>query len=234
MHVRISLHTVLYQMYDDGIEHPVAFMSRKLNSAQRNYNVTELECLAAVLSVKKFRAYVEGMPFKIVTDHASLKWLMGQKDLSGRLARWSLKLQSFDFEMAYVKGSANVVPDALSRAFVEELDGSHLGAATIDLLSPEFQSAEYGELKEVIKANQDRLSDLKVVEPHVFRRSRIDSFETTSESPEWKLWVPKTFCTSLVISNHDSPSSAHRGYNKTLQKIKYHCYWPGMTTDVRK
>ena len=64
---------VLYQIGSDGEEHPIAYMSQKLNSAQRNYSVTELECLAAVLAVKKFRAYIEGAQFKIVTDHASLK-----------------------------------------------------------------------------------------------------------------------------------------------------------------
>lgn len=77
---------VLFQM-KDGSEHPIAFMSKKLNSAQKNYSVTELECLAAVLSIQRFRSYFEGMPFTVITDHASLKWLMGQKDLSGRLAR---------------------------------------------------------------------------------------------------------------------------------------------------
>ena len=78
-------------------------MSQKLNTAQRNYSVTELDCMAAVLGVKKFRAYVEGMPFKIVTDHASLRWLMTQKDLSGRLAGWSLKLQAFDLTIEHRK-----------------------------------------------------------------------------------------------------------------------------------
>ena len=87
----------------------------------RNYSVTELECLAAVLGIKKFRAYVEGMPFKVETDHASLKWLMSQKDLSGRLARWSLKLQAFDFSIEHRKGSANVVPDVLSRMHADEI-----------------------------------------------------------------------------------------------------------------
>ena len=56
-----------------------------------------------------------------MTDHASLKWLMNQKDLSGRLARWSLKLQAFDFEIEYRKGSANIVPDVLSRMHAEEI-----------------------------------------------------------------------------------------------------------------
>lgn len=55
-------------MADDGSERPIAFLSQKLNAAQRNYSVTELECLAAVLSVKKFRPYVEGQQCKIITD----------------------------------------------------------------------------------------------------------------------------------------------------------------------
>lgn len=99
---------VLFQKNDDGSEHPIAYMSKKLNSAQRNYSVTELECLAAVLAIKKFRGYVEGQPFTIITDHSSLKLLMDQRDLSGRLARWSLKLQGFDFSIEYCKGSANM------------------------------------------------------------------------------------------------------------------------------
>lgn len=65
--------SVLYQLDDDGNEKPIAFMSKKLNTAQRNYSITELECLAAVLSIKRFRGYVEGMEFTVVTDHASLK-----------------------------------------------------------------------------------------------------------------------------------------------------------------
>ncbi|XP_037929927.1 uncharacterized protein LOC119664528 [Teleopsis dalmanni] len=64
---------VLFQIDQAGNERPIAYMSSKLNKAQKNYSVTEQECLAAVLSVKKFRAYIEGLPFTIITDHASLK-----------------------------------------------------------------------------------------------------------------------------------------------------------------
>lgn len=113
----VGVGSALFQLSDDGEEHPIAFHSKKLNSAQWKYSVMELECYAAVLSVKHFRAYVELMPFTIITDHASLKWLMGQKDLSGRLGRWSLKLQSNNLKIKHRKGTANVVPDALSRMF---------------------------------------------------------------------------------------------------------------------
>ena len=59
---------VLYQLDDEQNERPIAFYSQKLNSCQKNYSVTEKECLAAVLSIKRFRPYVEMMPFTIVTD----------------------------------------------------------------------------------------------------------------------------------------------------------------------
>lgn len=70
---------VLYQLNANNEEHPIAFYSQKLNQNQKNYSVTEKECLAAVMAVKKFRHYIEMMPFTIVTDHASLKWLMTQR-----------------------------------------------------------------------------------------------------------------------------------------------------------
>lgn len=88
---------VLFQKDQEGNENPVAYYSQKLNAAQQNYSVTEKECLAAVMAVKRFRPYIELMEFTLITDHASLKWLMTLKDLSGRLARWALQLQSYNF-----------------------------------------------------------------------------------------------------------------------------------------
>lgn len=114
--------SVLFQRAENGAENPIAYISHKLNSSQRNYSVTELDCLAAFISVKKFRCYIEGLPFTIITDYSSLKWLMDQKDLSGRLARWSLKLQMFDFKFEYRKGNQNVVPDSLSRVYSDEIN----------------------------------------------------------------------------------------------------------------
>lgn len=102
--------SVLFQIIN-GVEYPITIMSKKLNSAQRNYSVTELECLEAILCIKKLRCYMEGMEFTLITDHASQKWLMGQKDLAGRLARWSLKLQGFNINIVRRKGSVNVVAD---------------------------------------------------------------------------------------------------------------------------
>jgi len=52
---------VLFQTIDEGGEHPIAYMSAKSNKAQRNYSITELECYAAILSITKFRTYVDAL-----------------------------------------------------------------------------------------------------------------------------------------------------------------------------
>lgn len=170
------------------------------------------------------------MPFKIVTDHASLKWLMGQKDLSGRLARWSLKLQGFDFEIEHRKGSANIVPDALSRAFVEELSTVVENDGNIDFSSTEFNSDRYNALKENVVENQDRLPDIKIIDQHVFKRSN-GCLE--KEAPVWKLWLPEGLQEKAVSAAHDPPLSGHRGYQKTLERVRSLFYWPKMANDVR-
>ena len=109
--------SILGQKDSNGREYVVAYASRKTKPCEKNYSASELECAAAVWALTtKWRPYVYGAPFQLITDHASLKWLMTATNLTGRLARWSLRLQEFDFEIVYRKGVEHKDVDALSRA----------------------------------------------------------------------------------------------------------------------
>lgn len=108
---------VLTQEFD-GEEHPIAYISRQLNKAEKNYSGTELECLAVVWSIGQFEHYLLDAPFTLVTDHSALQWMSSKKFENTRIMRWILKLQEFTFNVQHRAGSKNANADALSRVAV--------------------------------------------------------------------------------------------------------------------
>ena len=101
-----------------------AFYSAKLNSAQQNYPVHEIEMLAGVETMLRHVDILQGAKFKWLTDHRGLIYLLNQKNLSGRQARWLEKISAFTFEVVYIAGSENVVADALSRIYSNDSSGT--------------------------------------------------------------------------------------------------------------
>ncbi|KAG5898724.1 hypothetical protein JTB14_020918 [Gonioctena quinquepunctata] len=88
---------VLTQPRPEG-DKVISYLSRSLSRQERNFTTTERECLAVLWAVEKLRPYLEGVPFSVITDHYSLLWLHNLKDLTGRLARWSVRLQQYDLK----------------------------------------------------------------------------------------------------------------------------------------
>ena len=97
-----------------------AFYSAKLNSAQRNYPVHEIEMLTSVETMLRYKDILQGVHFKWITDHKGLIHLLNQKNLSGCQAQWMEKITSFVFEVIYVAGSENVVANSLSRMYSDD------------------------------------------------------------------------------------------------------------------
>ena len=111
---------VLSQDDDEGVEHPVAFYSKKLLPRETRYSTVEKECLAIVAAMKHFRVYLLGKKFEIQTDHQALRYLDRMQNSNGRLTRWSLAIQPFDFDVTYRPGLANDNADGLSRQSWED------------------------------------------------------------------------------------------------------------------
>lgn len=109
--------SVLMQEHE-GVDHPIGYYSKKLLPYQRAYSTIEKEALGLVLSLNHFEVYVKGtgLPVQIFTDHNPLVFLHRMKNSNQRLMRWCLVLQDYDLDIHHVKGSENVIADALSRA----------------------------------------------------------------------------------------------------------------------
>ena len=117
---KTGLGSVLSQRDENNTPHIIAYASRTLTASERSFSVTELELLSVISSIRKFRCYIEGDHFKIITDHSCLQWISKLQNPSGRLARWSLELQQYEFTVEHKRGSLHVLPDCLSRMYEEE------------------------------------------------------------------------------------------------------------------
>ncbi|GFU85856.1 retrovirus-related Pol polyprotein from transposon 17.6 [Trichonephila clavipes] len=107
--------TILLQEAEDGKLHPIYYMSKKTNTAEEKYDSYELEVLAIINALKKFRVYLLGQHFKIVTDCSAFQKTMQKMELITRIARWALQLEEFDYEIEHRAGSRMKHVDALSR-----------------------------------------------------------------------------------------------------------------------
>ena len=110
----VGIGCVLTQWQDDR-ERVIAYASRAINKAERNYCITEKELLAVRFFVEYFRQYLLGRHFKVRTDHQALVWLFKLKEPRGKIARWTEILSSYDFEIEYRPGQKHANCDALSR-----------------------------------------------------------------------------------------------------------------------
>ncbi|GFX69684.1 retrovirus-related Pol polyprotein from transposon opus [Trichonephila clavipes] len=114
---------------------PIAFVSKTLNKAERNYTVTERECLVVIWALNKFKTYFGSLPVKVIPDHEALTKLTHGKNLSSRMIRWALKLSELNTEWDYRPGVQNVVADVLSRNPVGNMDGSQISCAALRVLA---------------------------------------------------------------------------------------------------
>lgn len=110
-----GLGAVLLQEGNKGLR-PIGFASRTLLPAEKNYCVGELECLAVIYAIHKFRQYVEMAEVVVETDHKALQSIMSLEHPSGRIYRWMLKLLFLRILIRHRKGSKMLVADPLSRA----------------------------------------------------------------------------------------------------------------------
>ena len=141
---------VICQGKDLKTVHVIAFWSGKFNAAQQNYPVHDIEMLAIIESLKRFRTLLLGAKFKILTDHRALQYFMTQKKLSARQSRWLETLSEFDFTIEYIPGSTNILADALSRIYSADEPGTV--RAESEFVPPDEEEVEASSIRAAMTA----------------------------------------------------------------------------------
>lgn len=223
---------VLTQTYPDG-DRVICYLSRSLTPRERNFSTTERECLAVLWSLEKLRPYLEAVSFTVITDHYSLLWLQQLKDLNGRLARWAVKLQQFDFKLVHRKGKDHVVPDALSRSVpVIDVINENADHVVIDVDSD--KDKWYRKILTRVENDPLKFASWRVTDGLLYRHVDSKYSLLSPGSDSWKLVVPKPDRLRVMTSAHVPPTSGHMGIYKTFSRIAERYYWPCMRSDVSK
>ncbi|XDV42037.1 hypothetical protein PO909_010789 [Leuciscus waleckii] len=181
---------VLSQRQGDPLRlHPCVFYSKKMSSAEQNYNIGNRELLAIKLAVVEWRHWQEVAThqFEVITDHRNLEYLRGAKRLNPRQARWVLFFTRFHFAVTYRPGSKNCKADVLSR-----LPHPDPEPATPEPILPPAMI-----VSPIQWALDDQIRQATLTKP------------APPGGPEGRIFIPLTYRLSLIDSAHTSPGSGH-------------------------
>lgn len=222
---------ILMQVTEEG-EKPIHYYSRQTSDNEKKYHSFELELLAVVSSLQKFRLYLLGNTFKIVTDCNAVRFALSKKEIIPRIARWVLSTQEFTFDITHREGTRMQHVDALSRNPSQSGEKSEaeliLTITEADWLnSVQMQDSKLVKIKEILESgNLDNhksiLNEYELLGNKIYRK--------TTRGRRWV--VPKKCVWQVIKSNHDD--LGHLALDKTVERISYQYWFPKMRHVVKK
>lgn len=105
----------------DGVDKPIAYISRTFKKGELNKPIIEKELMAIHFAVTVLRPYLYGRPFTVYSDHKPLIYLYKLNNPSSKLTRIRLDIEEYNFDVVHIKGTDNVVADALSRISLDDI-----------------------------------------------------------------------------------------------------------------
>lgn len=223
---------------------PVAYGSKSLTDAQKNYGQIEKEFLAILSACHRFHYYIYGRSVVIQTDHKPLVAIMDKNlhDIhSVRLQRIRLKLLKYRLKLVYVPGKEMHVADTLSRAFLsDKTEYNSLNQIVHSVSVSDSRRNQIAEetakdpiLKELMKLHQigwpaDKTKVMPSIRDYWKHKSQIYA-ENNLLFLDHRIIIPAALRKLCIQRAHDD---AHFGINRTLSRAKELMFWPGMTEEI--
>lgn len=237
-----GLGAVLIQTDSENEHRIISYASKSLTDTERRYCQTEKEALALVWSVERFKMYLFGQSFDLITDCKALEYLFTARSKPcARIERWVLRLQSFDYQIVHVPGSQNIA-DALSRlatmkpvpfdteeeVFIREVATLAAAASALKWEEIEEESRLDHEIREVVhKIRTDNHHDLplafKVIANELCAVNdvllRVD-----------RIIIPEKLRARVLLLAHEG----HPGMRLMKSHLRTNVWWPKMDQQVER
>ena len=234
----------LSQPDENGIQHPVAFYSKKMDGAELNYPVYDKEFLAIVNCLKEWRHYCQGSKHtvEIYTDHKNISHFTTTQTLSGRQVRWAIALAEYDIKIIHTKGTENGRADALSRQSEYEV-----GKIVTEQQILKYDEQENIRLKHPYHTREINTLTKKTVNTSIpdvikanmefWKKEQIPAgIQMASGLPiimeTQKVWVPPNLHNTVAKMMHEHPNVGHLGITNTLEKLRRNYKFPKMKETV--
>lgn len=218
----LGLAGVLLQADENQKWHPVFYFSRHCTDAESKYHSYELEVLAVVETLERFRVYLLGKSFRVLTDCSAISKLKANKELIPRVARWFLKMMEYDCEFIHRESSRMAHVDALSRSPVEQPNEIEPAGFVLKidsgsddwLTTMQLQDADLRFIMGVLNNINTSENSNQIKTDYVLQNHRL--FRKTEAGI--KFVVPKAVRWRIVKLCHDD--MGHFGLEKTIERIK--------------
>ena len=237
-----------------GDERPIYNVSKTLTACQRKYSQIQKEALAIVFALRKFHQFLYGRHFTIVTDHRPLLALFGPTNgtptmAANRLARWSLELSQYDYEIVYRKTNDHGNADGLSRLPAgadSRFDGEENGEDEMAVLQIETVDNQLNDSRQLAKETTRDPVVSQVIRfvqngwPGHFQGKnenelkcfkQIDDFLSVSGNCLFfgiRIVIPKSLQSAALELLH----IGHFGTSRMKQLARSSVYWPGIDKDI--
>ena len=242
---------------------PVSYAARALTTVEERYAQIEKELLAILFAVEKYDTYLVGMKVKIETDHKPLETIFRKSLVSApkRLQSMLLKLQKFDLDVVYKKGSQMYLADTLSRAYpphkpksegedltVHKIERSTYQAdlesinmashvpvkdTTLEILKQAAKNdPEYNSLISVIQSGwPDEKTSLPEEVKDYFNFRDELAVQNGLIYKSYRVVVPESARKTLLNLIH---STGHQGIQSSVRRAREAVFWPRMNCDIQE